>query len=839
MKKLFFGLFLCLTASIIISSCNPEATYPSPLEGVLVQSQKLEADETSRTIEVGSRLDDVAAKVTDMATNAPATWLDVTVGKTTIVLKLQENITISDRKASVTLFYNGNRSDLSNPDVNVVFYVEQKRNKMFDGLNVEEVKMSYMKADTLININTKLKNVTASVTDKEEKPLDWCQVKIFETGFQIKVTENIENSVRQAFVRLYPSNNSTEADSLLAKSVFLVTQNTNPVLDSLNIEEVVMPYEDGKKVVKTNRQLKDIRVIVTDENTQERSSWCTAKVAGDSITLHANLLTGKTDRTAMVTLFRPNNGEVIDSATIAYTFKVRQAHNDVIENTSFDDRQMKYDQNADTMDVKYSLKGFKAKVTDAGTNQTSKWLQAVVTDHSVIFKSMATNKDKADRKAEVTLFLSNSSEDVDTTNVSVTFSVTQLHNDAIDKLKIQDQIIKYDQKTDTLKVNANLKGFSTKLIDNSTKTTPNWLTSKVQDNTIVFKPGSTNTANSDRSVTVILYQPNKGDVIDSTTISLSFKLTQLHNDAADKLKIANQKMTYNQEAQTVKVATSLKGFKARLTDIETEKAPKWLNATVKDSAVVLVSLANNMALNDRSAIVTIYQPNNGDVIDENTIQVSFKVTQQHNDATDTLSIKSRTVAYDQTADSLMVNCNLNGFKVKAVDPTTDMASSWLKVTLSGNKIVFKPSVNNAIESRSAKVILYQPNGNVIDENTIKHEFLFTQTGKKILQPEVSSVETDYSMHTVTVKITSNVKYQIEKDASNWILGCNMVPVDNTHENLQIDLDENKGITDRTAKLTLRSGELTATIDVKQFTNPAIIIRGQNFWTMRKNCTNTN
>jgi hypothetical protein len=517
MKKISIAILLLLTVLVFAISCSPEASYTSPLKGVRIGDLTFEAYETTKNVEVSTRLDEVEATVTDTESDEKATWLEVTVKKTSLDLKLTENVSVKDRKALVQLKYKGTLS--SESDATVDFYVIQKRNKMFEDFDVQEVLLDYRRADTTVVSRNALRNVTAETVDMYGNPVTWCTVKVMNSEMFIKVTENKNKHPRQAIAKLFPNVTNAALDNNIVKSMFLITQEYNPILDNLKIHEVELPYEESKKVIHTDRVLDGIRAFATDEQTQQRATWCTVGVAGDSITLRTQKLNSKSDRSAVVTLYLPNNGEVIDSTTITASFKFRQ-----------------------------------------------------------------------------------------------------IHNGAIESLVIEDQTLDYNQTTDTVYVGRNLKG-----------------------------------------------------------------------------------------------------FRCEMTDTRTNLAPNWLQAQVGDSI-----------------------------------------------------------------------------------------------------IVFKTSVNDAINDRSAKVTLYQPNGNVIDDNTIQCSFLFLQQAKRHLKPEVSSIETDYSRHSVKVKITSNVKYQIEKENDGIILGCTMTPIDDLHEEIDIEVSENTTESKRTSTLTLRSGDLATSISISQLTNPEII-----------------
>jgi hypothetical protein len=610
-----------LLTVLVFSACKVDKSFPSPLEGVTVANQTFEATETERTIDVGKRMEGVAIMATDMETNEPPTWLAGKIENTKLTLKLKENITIKNRKARIHMYYDGGRSDIDNADLAVDFYVEQKRNRAFDGFDVEEIKMNFLQSDSTVSTSASLKGVKATISDLDGETVTWCTVRALDNALFVKVTENKNKGERQAVVRLAAtSQNATEEDSVVAKKLFLVSQRQNPVLDSLTIPEVSMPYEDSRKVIKTNRTLRNIKAVVNDNQTQTKASWCSVTIAGDSIAVHANILKSKIDRTATVTLYLPNNGEVIDSTTIQTTFTIKQLHNDV-----FDDLKLK--------------------------------------------------------------------------NVSVSHLTT---------------------------------------------------------------------------------------------------------------------------TDTILVGHRISGFKCKHTDVKTGKAATWMYVAVGDTLIV-VKPQKNMSNSDRAADITIYQSNNGDVVDTTTVSTTFRFIQRHNRAIDTLDIKNDTIAYSQTLDTLKLGSDLTGFKCELVDTKTKVGPEWLTAKVISDGIVFTSKENLELSDRSATVTLYQPNGNVIDDNTIQKKFLFVQESKKTLTVEKESYQTDYTDHTIEVIVTSNVKYQVDHFNYNWIQDCQMTPIDDNHEKLTIQLTENKTTSNRNALLTLSSGSLKAKFRIEQLTNPAIRI----------------
>ncbi len=822
MKKIHFTLLLAIWVTLLVYACKPENTYPSPLADVSVNEQTFKCDETSRTIEMRTRLVDVEAIAIDQKTGDIASWIKIEVNNTLLKFTLQENITIYDRQAKVTMKYVGTRTDLEGA-TETQFTVIQKKNKAFENLDVEDVQMRHLKGDTTIVTGLSLKNIKSVVTDLNGNKVNWCKVQISEyTNLLINVDENLNNSHRQALVHLTPSQQQSEvADSLIARKVFVVTQFKNPVLDSLKLGTITMGFEAGDTVLKTRRQLKGIQSVALNADNGQRWSWGTVKsIAGDSIILHVNKLTSKNDRSAKITLYLPNNGTTIDSTTIAYTFSLTQKHNNVLEGRSIPAQKMTFDQAADTIRVAYSLNGFKAALVDSLTDKEPTWLQAVVKEHEIILRATSKNLVKSDRKATVTIYQPNGSNVIDTATVSMSFKVTQLHNDVFEGRSIPAQTMTFDQETDTIKVEYSLKDFRAVLTDSVTGTVSDWMNATVSEHAIILKAISKNVVNSDRRATVTIFQPHNGNVIDENTICTSFKVTQLHNNVLEGRTIPARQMNYNQKADTIKLDYSLKGFKAAMVDNRSGIKPEWLVVAVDDRNIILRATKDNMARSNRQATVTIYQPNNGTTIDEKTISTSFKVTHLHNSATDKLTIANREIEADQNKDSIAIGCSLKGFTSRTIDRATSVTANWLRADVKENMIYLYSSTNNSNDERSALVTIYQPNNDAVYKDTIQHTFLVKQKAKKRLEPSRTSLVAKYNSHTIKDTITSNVKYTVH-ESYDWILGHELNPINDLQEELVFQLAENTGTSDRKATITLSSGNMNAKITLTQKTNPEI------------------
>ena len=101
MKKYSSVLLLLF---LLLTSCMEDHSNDSPLMGVSISNVVLNSYETQKVIEAQSTFTGIFARTTDLSTNQEATWLKVTLSKGKITLNLEENISIQDRQANVTLY---------------------------------------------------------------------------------------------------------------------------------------------------------------------------------------------------------------------------------------------------------------------------------------------------------------------------------------------------------------------------------------------------------------------------------------------------------------------------------------------------------------------------------------------------------------------------------------------------------------------------------------------------------------------------------------------------------------------------------------------------------------
>lgn len=810
MKKILFPLLVVLG---LFLSCVEHEDFPSPLEGLHIEDQTFSSAGIQKIINVDNVLTDVMATVTDTKTNYPANWLDVKINQKAIALTLMENITVSDRTACVTLHVKSD--EINDEEQPVVFYVTQKKNSMFDGLDVDEVVMGFEQGDTTLTFKNTLKNVKAEISDLDGNKVDWLKTAIEGKRLTISVSQYSSKDDRAALVRLVPNSEQYVNDSLLSKASVLVRQNHNPVLDSLNIPQVKSQATGDIHRIRTNRKLTGVKALVTDDATKERATWCTATVVDSSVVVTTTIYNQKKDHTATVTLYYPNHGETIDSTTITHSFVVEQEHNKIFDARRFVDRFIAWNQTADTLTSSQELPNIRCQVVDTLTKKAPTWLQAAVEGNKVVFKSQ-TLTSKINRTAQVTLYMVGKDNTLTEQTVQTSFYVTQKHDDIFDGKMFKDRTVTWNAKGDTLKTESNLTDIRCQLIDVDTKQTPTWLQATVNGKQVLFVVKD-NMSKADRTATVTLYLPN-GNTIDEKTVKTSFAFKQSGNNIFNGHRFENQTMSWNETVRALKQTVDLSLLRTKLVDNDTKRAPTWLQVTLDAEHQELILKPQQLtSVDNRSATVTLFVPNNGSTIDENTEQVSFVVNQEHYNIFDDVQFANRSVNWDEKYDTLKLSRELTGIRCQLVDNETHQTPGWLQATVNGKHVEFVTQTNYSKYQRSASVTLYLPNGNTIDAKTVHTGLTFTQNGNNLLDSlKVANLglEWNTSSHTITTKVDlTSVRYKlVDEDTQQTPTWLNMALSGN-----EIELKPSKLTTkhDRSAMVTLYVSSSTITESTPQ------------------------
>lgn len=763
MKKLLFLLFII---SGLFTSCVEQEKYPSTLDGLRIEDQTFSSAALKTVINVNTTLTDVMVTVIDTKTTYPANWLDVDINGKTITLTLMENITINDRTACVTLRDKG-RDDVQDDVEPVVFYVTQKKNSLFEGMDVEEVVMDYQQGDTTLTFKSALKNIKAEVADLEGGKVDWLKTAIDGKDLTINVSLYTSKEDRVALVKLVPNSDQYVSDSLLSHTTFLVRQQHNPVLDSLTIDPIISLCAGGHYVVHVDRPLTGVRAQVVDDATNQRASWCTATVGGDSVSVTTTIHNLQKDRTATVTLYYPNHGDVIDSTTISLPFVVKQRHNGIFDGAHLSNRSLSWNQTADTLKLTTELKDIRCQLVDTLTKKTPTWIQATVEGNKVVFKS-STLTSTANRTTLVTLYMVGKDNTLTEETVQTSFYVTQHHDNIFDGVLYHDRIVTWDEKNDTLKLDRELIDIKCQLVDKDTKQTPTWLQATVKGKNVEFVIKD-NLSKAERSATVTLYLPN-GNTIDEKTVKTSFSFKQSGNNIFSGRAFPDLGIRWNQATQSIKTEVDLSIIRSKLVDDATKRAPDWLQVSFDtDNKEIVVRASQLSSIDDRSATVTLYVPNNGSTIDENTEQTSFKVTQHHYAIFDGVRYHDRSVNWDTKYDTLKTTAELENIRCQLIDVETQKSPSWLQATVNGKNVEFVTQTNYSKYERSANVTLYLPNGNTIDSKTIHTDFTFTQKGNNFLDSlSVANHGVEWNVTNDEIKTNvdlSSVRYKVVDEAT--------------------------------------------------------------------------
>jgi len=549
MKKFSPVLLLLL---LLLTSCLEDHTNESPLMGVSISNVVLNSYDTQKVIEARSTFNGIFARTMDVSTNQEATWLKVTLTKGKITLNLEENTSVKDRQAKVTLYMGPNRDNVSNPDLEIEFFVTQRMNDQFEGLQISELVLSSLAADTTVVLNKIVQKTKVEVQSIDGfNNINWCSARLNGSNeLIVKVNEHKSRGIRQALIRLLP-NSKTPVDSLTASIAFLVTQNQNTVLDSLAFKELEFAYEGSSQVIKTDRQLRNVKAQIIDNETFANASWCSVNIAGDSLTVKTTTLNIKKDRSAQVTLYLPNNGTLIDSTTITHTFTVVQHYNAVFDGENIPDTTIRHNQTKTVLRLspKILMKGIKAKVTDVETNTDVSWLTVKANGDSVVMTN-SVYKNLKDRSVLVTLYYPNNNEVSDESTVKTSYHVTQKHNTVFDDFTTTDVQMPSEASNSTLTFSSELTDIKSVMVDSATNASPKWLTVKIEGKKVLLS-AKANADMADRKATVTLYYPNNGTTIGENTVKTSFNVRQ---SKKEQIVLENNSLTLSYEAQSVEVS---------------------------------------------------------------------------------------------------------------------------------------------------------------------------------------------------------------------------------------------------------------------------------------------
>ena len=735
MKAILSAFTWCLMVALVLAACVQDKTYPSPLEGIVVQDITIEADEQQKVVELNAELPDVAGRALDTSTGDIATWLTVSASDTRLTLKVQENTTIRDRVAVVTLYMANQREDVDNADLTVSFRVTQKMNRQFEGLDIQELTLASQSRDTIVALGRTLKNVVAQVESPNERSVDWCSARMKDNNaISIHVNEHLSAGERYALIRLKPRNGT--ADSLTASLAFLVTQQHNPVLDSLTLETANLTHEGTRQVIHTGRTLKGIKSIVNYYTNGKDDGWCNVSVAGDSISVGASKLIAHANRTAWITLYLPNKGATIDTTTLQYTFTVVQHYNSVFDGLNIPDHTLEYDQKRASFKLDRQMKDIKATVVDSRTQKAVNWLKVSADGDSVVLQP-TVHKNKQDREAQVTLF--------------------------------------YSDK----------------------------------------------------------------NVPDSNAVKTSFLVRQQHNtvfDAYQEMSIQPLKLAFNQTYYMQRMAAQMKDIKTKVRYATTSET-NWLTAKAAgDSLVLGASVFKN--INERVAFVTLYYPNGGEVVNDSMVYTTVEVRQQSNPVFTGITLEDMTVGWAQNEYHKDFLHDPTGIKWLLTDLSTQKAASWLSASLSGMTLTLKTKNNTDYVQRSAKVLLYYPNGNDASKATVRDSFVLVQTPKPqfSVTPKKLTFGYEAKMQSEQVTIRSNMGAVVSNSAY-WLRMYRTNEPDGITTKLSFQTTENQTDEERQAKIFVRADvnstneQLTDTVTVTQTTNPKITLFDGNVTTI--------
>lgn len=490
-----------------------------------------------------------------------------------------------------------------------------------EGVHIDNQSFTSESSKIIIDVNSSLANVQAEVIDTEtDEPADWLKVDVARQKLTLTITENLSVNERTAQVTLYTiDRNDVDNNSLTV--VFYVTQSKNTQFDGLKIEEVVVDHRRCDTVVVFDHVVTNVKATVVDLD-GNKADWVKTTMGTNYLTLTIAEHVSKGERQALIRLLPNSKTKVADSLLPSTNFLITQKHNPVLDSLTIEPQKLSSESASHVVHTNRLLTNIRALAIDDATTQKASWLTVLVAGDSITLNT-TVHSQQADRSATVTLYLPNNGDAIDSTTISLPFTVSQSHNNIFDGANYHHRYIEWNQAGDTLKLTRELKDVKCQLTDTLTHKNPSWLSASVEGKNVVFKPSKL-TAKTDRTVQVTLYM----GTLNEEAVQTSFYVTQRHNNIFDGEPFRDRTVEWNQLKDTLKLTRELTDIKCDLIDNETKKAPRWLTAAIEGKTVVFTMQANT-SIAARSATVTLYLPN-GYGYDENdgtTIKTTFQIEQ--------------------------------------------------------------------------------------------------------------------------------------------------------------------------------------------------------------------
>lgn len=259
-SRTIIATVLSLITVLLLFNCVKKENYLSPLTGIQITDVAVEPDATAYTINISGNLSRyVVASHIDLETNEEATWIeDINLKQDKkIVFKFEQNLTMKDRTAHVTLSLDGSRDDFDDAGLKVEFNVMQRHNNVFDSLMIDTLKLAWDETtDTLVFRRT-LKGIkTEIVYDDVNSKTSWLKVELDGNLAILKAQKNNTGSPRSADVTLFMSSENVESNSVKISfnvvqdfHVTITPERRNLIVDHSEHTEEIKVESNAKYIV--------------------------------------------------------------------------------------------------------------------------------------------------------------------------------------------------------------------------------------------------------------------------------------------------------------------------------------------------------------------------------------------------------------------------------------------------------------------------------------------------------------------------------------------------------------------------------------------------------------
>lgn len=297
-------------------------------------------------------------------------------------------------------------------------------------------------------------------------------------------------------------------------------------LKGLKIDDVYMDADEKSRTIEVKAVFGgQVSWEATDSATNDKPTWLKdIKLSNGKIEIQVEENVTINNRCAQIVLFTPEQNANNYEENVKVYFKIIQSRNKMFDGLDMSEISIPYSACDTLISLGYELSKAKIEIKGVGEESTS-WCKASLSSGQFLKIHTDMYKGNELRQALVRMIpTASTSEVADSLIAHKAILITQHHNEVFDSLTIEDRVVGYDQKTDTVRFEHDLKDISCQIIDDQTTQVARWIKAKHVGKELIFYDISMNKALDSRNATVTLYLLDGS--IEKSTVKTTFKVTQ-------------------------------------------------------------------------------------------------------------------------------------------------------------------------------------------------------------------------------------------------------------------------------------------------------------------------